>query len=83
MPKIQLNTSAAAWEAVVSMMDLAESPFISRLQLPGAAVVAGAAVVSAPQSPGPLLQVLHSWMGSRYSVRRKQELGVSVSFGKK
>ena len=67
------------------MMDLAESPFISRLQLPGAAVavVAGAAVVSAPQSPGPLLQVLHSWMGSRYSVRRKQELGVSVSLGKK
>ena len=71
------------------MMDLAESPFISRLQLPGAAVVAGAAVVpgaavvAAPQSPGPLLQVLHSWMGSRYSDSRKQEVGDSVSLGKK
>ena len=49
----------------------------------GAAVVAGAGVVAAPQSPGPLLQVLHSWMGSRYSVSRKQEVGDSVSLGKK
>ena len=103
MKKI-LHTSPLAWDAVVSMMDWVWSPFISRLQLLGAAVVvgvAGAAVVAVVlgaavvvvlgaaveelslQSPGPLLQVLHACMGSRYSLSRKQEVGDRVSLGKK
>ena len=98
MKKI-LHTSPLAWDAVVSMMDWVWSPFISRLQLLGAAVavgVAGAAVVVGGavvlgaavevlslQSPGPLLQVLHACMGSRYSLSRKQEVGDRVSLGKK
>ena len=94
-----LHTSPLAWDAVVSMMDWVWSPFISRLHLLGAAVVvgvAGAAVVVGVavvlgaavevlslQSPGPLLQVLHACMGSRYLLSRKQEVGDRVSLGKK
>ena len=58
----------------------------------GVAVVLGAAVVVvlgaavevlSLQSPGPLLQVLHACIGSRYSLSRKQEVGDRVSLGKK
>ena len=44
----------------------------------------GAAVeVLSLQSPGPLLQVLHACIGSRFSLSRKQEVGDRVALGKK